>query len=361
MQQTATGQITLRRLTNGDTIQSYLQSDKTLIQVVDEDGNSPTPNWTDGTKMPTITPRITSTMGRSIQVRTFDWYMDGTHIAGSGFATVSGYELMSDNGIKIKKNIIVPNQVFSHVLSFKAQILIDGKQQTEVNASTSIMAIQAGANAYTGLVEPKEFTLDDQTGSVTIKTSLLKGVSACDSEWRARWFRVRGGSGSLNDEEITTTTENTRYYKQGNSLVVKRDGVDGATTFIAKFEINDSGKWKEVDGESAIVHDMTDSYTIAFRGVTEVDPSSPVESERTADFYAFVINTKSGQKQQVEQGKWSLDAKSNYTLKDIPTTAYTFEVKNGEAHVTSDSAKWQETIDGKTVEIEPVMIFEAVL
>lgn len=361
MQQSVSGQITLRRLTNGDTIQSYLQSDKTLIQVVDESGNNPTPDWTQSAEQPVISPRINSTMGRAITIRTFDWYLDGSQVAGTGMTPVSGYEIVNGNALKIKRNIVGPGQVFSHVISFRAQITIDGKQQTEVNASTSIMAIQAGANAYTGLVEPKEFTLDDQTEQVTISTRLLQGVSPCSETWRARWYRVRGGSGSQNDEEITATTENDHYYKQGNNLVVKRDGVDGATTFICKFEILSSGVWKEVDGESAIVHDTTDAYSIIFRGITEVDADSLEVSKRTADFYAVVVNTKTGQQQSVSKDNWSLDAKSNYTLKDLPATAYTFEVKNGEAHVTSDAAKWQETIDGTVMEIEPVFIFEAVL
>lgn len=361
MQQSVSGQITLRRLTNGDTIQSYLQSDKTLIQVVDESGNNPTPDWTQSAEQPVISPVIRSTMGRSITIRTFDWYLDGSQIAGTGMTPVDGFEVTSANALRIKKNIIGPGQVFSHNISFRAQITIDGKQQTEVNASTSIMAIQAGANAYTGLVEPKEFTLDDQTEQVLITTRLLQGVAQCSEQWRARWYRVRGGSGSQNDEEITATTENDHYYKQGNNLVVKRDGVDGATTFICKFEILSSGVWKEVDGESAIIHDTTDALTIEFRGVTEVDADSPEVSQRTADFYAFVINTKTGTRQPVPEGNWSLDVKSNYTLQDLPESVYTFTEENGEVHVTSDAAKWQETIDGTVMEIEPVFIFEAVV
>lgn len=366
MQQTANGSVTIRRLTNGDTLQAYLQADSTLIQVVDENGNNPAPDWST-TNQPTIVPRVYSVRGQSVQLTSVQWLLDGSEVArltiGQQPVVTDGFELDAGGNLKIKTNIIKPGAVFTHTLALKANVVVGGTIASEVNAHTEIVPVQASASAYTLLLSPKEFTLDDTVGSVTITPNLLKSTAPVTIDGvnaRVKWYKVLGGSN--NDEPIDATSKKTQYYTSGNNLIVLRDGVDGAATFVCKAEVKDSGSWAEVDGEACVVHDMTDAYNVVITGKDYVDPAGTTTEEKTCTLQAVLINTNQPDAAvQVPVGGWKVDVKSNITLLDIDSSKYTFSQSAGRASFSMNVDNMTEMIGGVKTDICPVIIFEATI
>lgn len=371
----AVGSITIKRLTNGDSLSGRITSNKTLIQVVSEDGRGAAPDWTQLANQPTLTPLVRSNRGSTITIANFTWLLDNAEIAvyNGVDATYPGGEAnftvdTATGALTIKKNIITPGQVFEHVITCKLSLSVGGNTPTAFTVDTSVRPVIATSNGYTVY-----FSIDGETGttlsgsneSVTVVPHLLQGgktVTIDGANYKVKWYKVIGGVD--NDLEITTAVSDQnkdKYQRIGNNLKVLRDGVDGSAVFVCKAFAVESGAEKEVDGESVVIDDTSDVYSIIISGKDYVDPKGTTLDEKTAKVTAAVFNASNPDSSvSVPQSGWTVDVKSNITLNDIPSEQYSISYSDGKCIFSMNVDNMYETSSsGAKTDICPVVTFEA--
>lgn len=305
-QQSAVGSVTLKRLRNGDSLQLVINRTGRLYQIIPSGGGTPTPDYTDATNQPTLTPVIHSLRGNSVDVKSVTWKIDGVTIssADKNFA-------ITDAGIlKIVGNkFTLSADAYTHTLQCIMVVSINGSDVTDTISQTVDFEVrESNGSSYWGQIESEGLVLSCDLGSTTITPHLYKGYTELDyakNEYYCKWYRVIGGTS--NDTEVSSSQSGDVYYS-GKQLVVKRNGVDGSANFICRF-YTDSTMLHEVEAVGVTIRDNSDSYHIVITGDTDV------AVDGVAVLTAQVYNINTGE--VVDAVNFSADVKEAEGLHDI--------------------------------------------
>jgi len=195
------GSIVVRRVRQGDTLTTRLESDKALYQGIVDGGWLVNPDWTVAANQPTITPVITSSLNDgaiAIVAGTAAWKYNGlqltfgddgicTGLVGGGTTGAGLFKLDSTTGaLKIIGNLASSTNTNVDKLRFDA--LVNTGYETEIGSDIDVRIELVGKNSYTGVVDTTSKTFrEGEVESITATARLtlgLSSISAFKTEWK---------------------------------------------------------------------------------------------------------------------------------------------------------------------------------
>lgn len=268
----ATGSVTIRRIRYGDTVSMAFDVTGALVQYVNSQTGTVTPDWTNTTNQPTITPVVTSARSQTVTFLSVVWKYNGFELkfGTDGYSTNTGYEktfyLDAKTGkLTIKKNLASTTNIASDTLEVTLVVSIGGQEYT-LTKSIDITIQPMGASSYSGYI-------------TTDKTFLKK-----DGEVATLTAHLMDGSGTVNPSNVKWYSGDTYLNKEGETLEVNRDMVNGSQLFIAKFYV--AGTDTPIAVAGIVINDSMDDYQISFGSVGQVDDKTSVTV--TAKLMKFV-------------------------------------------------------------------------
>ena len=351
-QQSAVGSITLKRLRNGDSLQLVINRTGRLYQIIPSGGGTPTPDYTDASNQPTLTPVITSMRGNSIEVKSVTWKIDGVTIT----AADKNFTISSTGVLKIVGNkFTLPSDAYTHQLQCIMVVSINGSAVTDtISQNVDFEIRESNGSSYWGQFESTGLVLSSELPQTTITPHLYKGYTELDyskNEYYCKWFRVVGGSD--NDTPVSSDQAGDVYYS-GQQLVVKRDGMDGSANFVCRF-YTDAEMQQEVEAVGVTIRDNSDNYHIVLTGDTAIAANA------TATITAQVYNINTGEVEDAVD--FSADVKEAEGLHDI-TSGWTLTKNKVSGHTNYSSATFtmaEVNMKYNNKECEVVVTIEATL
>lgn len=370
MQQTAVGSITIKRLRTGDSLQLTLSCPKSLFQIVDDNGNNPTPDWTTVANQPTITPIITSLRKQKITLVSCKWSLDGNEVASISSSgqtqVVTGYAITPVStsnpfgNLTIKTNMPSSAGAYTHVLTYEASVLTGNNTTPDtITLSKDIEVRRLSSSAYWGQIQSSNgdvLGIEDSSGkqieSTTLVPHLYQGQTEMTSGFTVQWYKVQGGGSPdyNNDPPITATNSGEDVYLNGTNLVVKRAGVNGMAYFICRFFVSGS----DVESAGIAIKDNADTFMIVISGDSQVDANGG-----STTIKAQVYNLDKGE--NVKANAWSVDVKNAETLQDITLTTTPSTGTDGVCTLVVKEADMKYRKDDKDIECDVVVTFEATI
>lgn len=254
------GSIVVRRVRQGDTITTRLESDKALYQGITDGGWLIAPDWGVANNQPTITPKITTSLHDGevgIVLGSAQWKYNGsvltfggdgvcTGVVGGGTMGLGLFHITPSTGaLKIIGNLASSTNTNVDKLRFDA--LVNTGYETQVGAEIDVRIELVGKNSYTGVID---------TSSKTFKEGLVESITAT--------ARLTLG--------ITTVSGfKTEWYKDDTLFKAKsldttcsflRTDVDGSQIFICNFYVAIDGSDKLVSSYLFVLYDGSDPYMV---------------------------------------------------------------------------------------------------
>jgi hypothetical protein len=318
MQLTAQGSITVKRLRNGDTLSIALNVSGALIQYLNEQTDTATPDWTVAANQPTITPKITSARSQTVLILSSSWSYNGIalEIGSDGYNTNAAFSryfyVNSETGaLTIKQNLASTDNPASDTLEFSATVRVGGVE-TKTSKSIDITIQPVGVSAYSGYVETTTTVIGEDVENAMLSTRLFSDANEV-STYGVKWY---SGDVALSDNDNKKT------------LTVSRDMVNGSQIFIAEFYTDTSLKTAICRAGVTIV-DNADDYSVEFScSPTEksVDENTPVTV--TAKLMKMASGVKSEVDTKDSQWKMSVYETTNWTVIEIDGKEHTVDAKS---------------------------------
>ena len=283
------GNITIKRLRNGDSLFISFTYDKPLYQGVNPTTGEISPKWTDTPdNQPTIVPKVTSVRGNTVVRSEHVWQYNGSQLLFTGetsgdWRTDSTGRFQMNVGtstnagaLKIIKDLANKDAVANGQLTYKCSVAVSG-QTYSVSKSIDIVIQNIGATAYYGAILASVSTLDNDNSTSKLTTKLISGTSNVDS-YIVKWWK---------DDELYANfkadDDSDRKY-----ITVDRSDIDGSQLFIAEFYLN-SNDTTPVARAGVYIIDSLDEFIMVFyytSTATDVSPSNSVTVK------GKVINTR---------------------------------------------------------------------
>lgn len=270
----AQGSLTLRRIRNGKTLSIVLSPNALLVQFVQEQGGSITiaPDWTIPANQPTVTPIVSASGGAIITLSDHQWRYNDAIITSSD----NRFVLNANGSIKIVQNIASATNLHTDTLSYTGIANVDGSV-VRVSKAVDIEIRKAGVNEYIGEIYSTLGTvIGDKVPSISLGTKLFQGVTEL-SNYSVKWYA-----------DATYLTG-----KDGKTLTVTRDMVNGSQLFIAEFL---TANGTVVDRGSINISDIADTYKVVLASskgntLSEDDSSTIVTATITKNNQPYTPTT----------------------------------------------------------------------
>jgi len=260
MSYSAQGSITIKRLRSGETLNLVLQGNGiALFQGVDTSTGEVTPDFTQSTNQPTLTPVISLVKtSSSATLSAHKWYYNGELLvfdSSTGINTTTEawnacFKLDPATGsITIIANLASPTNYANDTLTYSGVATVNGTEY-QVAASKEIQICSLGASAYNAYLTANTEIIgegDAYPDTATITPHLLAGT-AKTTPTQVKWYKT-----NLSSAVWATTTGK-------NNKTISRTDVDGYTLFIAVFYVNGTA----VAQAGIHIRDISDEYVIDY-------------------------------------------------------------------------------------------------
>lgn len=269
------GSIVVRRVRQGDTVTTRLESDRALYQGITDGGWLVNPDWSVAANQPTITPKITSSLkdgevaiisGSAVwkyNGSTLVFGSDGicTGVVGGGTMGAGLFHLDATTGaLKIIGNLA--SSMNTNVDKLRFDAIVNTGYETQIGADIDVRIELVGKNAYTGVVDTTSKTLKEGvTESITATARLTLGITTV-SGFKTEWYK-----------------DDTIFKAKSTDLTctINRADVDGSQVFLCNFYVTIDGADKLVSTYLFVLYDNSDPYYIQLSPIagSEVSDSNP--------------------------------------------------------------------------------------
>jgi len=320
------GNIVVRRVRQGDTLTTRLESDKVLYQGIADGGWLVNPDWSVAENQPTITPIITSSLKDSIiniVPGTATWMYNGlklifgddgicTGIVGGGTAGAGLFKLDSTTGsLKIINNLA--SSTNSNVDKLRFDALVNTGYETEVGADIDVRIELVGKNSYTGVVDTTSKTFrEGEVETITANSILTLGISSI-SAFKTEWMK-----GETIFKAISTD----------NTCDFSRSDVNGSQNFTANFYVTIDGVDKLVSSYIFVLYDSSDPYVVI---LTPINGSEVTDTNTYVQIQADVIRRSDNIK--IPVSSWEFDS-YNCRAKEITLETAVGTTADGHKYAT---------------------------
>jgi hypothetical protein len=295
------GSIVVRRVRQGDTITTRLESDKALYQGITDGGWLIAPDWTVVDNQPTITPKITTSLHDgdvAIVLGSAQWKYNGsvltfgedgicTGVVGGGTMGAGLFHLTPDTGaLKIIGNLAASSNTNVDRLRFDA--LVNTGYETQVGADIDVRIELVGKNSYTGVVDGSSKTFKEGlVESITATARLTLGITTVTG-FKTEWYK-----------------DDVLFKAKGTDLTcaISRSDVDGSQIFICNFYVTIDGSDKLVSSYLFVLYDGSDPYMAV---LTPIAGSEVTDSNTSVQIKALLKRRSDGV--EVTASSWEFQA-----------------------------------------------------
>lgn len=309
MSYSAQGNLTIKRLRNGDSLCLTLELNGIpLYQGIDKDTNVATPDWSQAANQPIITPKATSVRGNTVTLSNFGWAYNGVALVFNG--AVSGnwktdstgkFSIETTTGaLKIINNLASDINTANDSLTFSCQASVGGTEYN-LNKSIDVIIQMSGANSYFGSVMASTEQLTSSVTTATLTTKLM--LSSQDvSEYYVKWYK---------DDTLWSDKNGQK------SISVGRGDIDGTQLFIAEFYISSSDSSPVFRTGIRVTDTLDEMQVICFISSDnkEVDTGKPVTVS------AKIVNMRTNATVTPSNPTWRMDVMEKSTWTSIKTSA----------------------------------------
>lgn len=307
----AQGSISIRRLRNGDSLYlSFNSNGKPLYQGVDTSTGSVAPDWTVAANQPIITPKATTVRGNTVVRSSHQWKWNGQLLLFTGATSSDGnwrtdstgkFQINLTSGddggaLKIIGNLANANAVANGQLEYSCIATVSGANY-DISKTIDVVIQNMGASSFIGYIVADTQTLDANTATSLLTTSLQSGATLLTSYY-VKWYM---------DDTLWPAMNGNKQ------ITVGRNDVNGTQLFIAEFYLQQTDTTPVARFGVSII-DSLDEFKIAFDYVganREVAPGQDVTVK------AKVINTRTNSVQALTNPVWKCDVMEKDTWTSI--------------------------------------------
>lgn len=263
------GSIVVKRVRQGDTVTTRLESDKALYQGITDGGWLVNPDWTVAGNQPTITPKITTSLRTgelSIIAGSSIWKWNGMTLVFGGDGVCTGvvggattgeglfHRDSTTGALKIIGNLATSGNTNIDKLRFDA--LVNTGYETAIGADIEVRIELVGKNSYTGVVDTTAKTFKEgEVDSITATARLTLGITTVagfKTEWLAGESTIKAKSTDL-------------------TCAFSRADVSGSQIFLCNYYVTVDGSDKLVSTFLFVLYDGSDPYYVELVPVSQSD------------------------------------------------------------------------------------------
>lgn len=296
----AQGNITIKRLRNGDTffITLELANGIPLYQGVDDKNGSITPDWTKAENQPIIKPSVTSARGATVSLDFHKWTYNNVDLIFNGTAGSDGYKTdttgkfkmnPTTGELKIIANLASKTNIANDTLTYSCQATVAGVEYT-LTKSIDVLIQTIGATSYMGTITATTEQLTSNQTSSVLTTRLWVGAREI-TDYTTKWYK----------DDTAWTAKNGQ-----KTLTIGRDDVDGTQLFICEFYEN--GATTPCYKAGIRIIDTLDEFQVICyisSANKDVDTGQPVTV--SAKIVRFISTTGSTQDYTPSNPTWRMD------------------------------------------------------